>query len=453
MIHIGGKKAGPCCLLLCAATLIASPLRAGPLTAFEGALGFGATTPAGSGRNLLPAHSRICIVTTLRDSGPGSLREAVEAAGPRTVLFEVAGSIELQSELRIQNPYLTIAGESAPFPGVAVVGARTAVMTHDVLIRHLRFFVGDRPGPAKGSDRDSLAIMGTGGVTASNIVIDHCGIAGAVDENFSTYGKVTDITLSNSIIANSLDMPQSSAAHAKGHHSKGILIGDGTKRFSLIRNLLAHNQDRNPRIKTGAQGEVVNNVVYNWGGTSGWNVLNVSETGATAPVLASVIGNTYIPGPDGRADVGFIYTKDLIPGTRLFLLDNTPSSSIASAFIVTRPPLPFSDKLEVLSAAAAADYVLSHAGPRPAENFPEDTALIGEVRTRTGHIKAGVWGIRDSGLNFPFLPAARSSLKIPANPDAATPSGRSALEIWLQERAAALERPRKSDKIVSGAGI
>lgn len=405
--------------------------------------GFGSDTRGG----MTGTQPRLFVVSTLKDAGPGSLRSAVESSGPRIVAFSVAGVIHLSDQLKIKDPYLTVAGETAPSPGIAIVGERTAVMTHDVILRHLRFFVGDSPGKAKGSDRQSIAIMGVKGNTAQNVLIDHCFIGGAVDENISTNGDVHDITLRDSIIADSLDKPVSSAAHEKGHHGKGVHIGDGTRRFSLIRNLIADNQDRNPRFKQGAEGEMINCVVYGWGGDTGWNVLNASdsEPEGKSPVYANIIGNTYVAGPEGRCDISLVFPKDLIPGTKLFLRDNTgPScdgggkrrkgeSPIDSKFLVDSHPLPLSPGLKILPAREAYELVLAHSGPRRADAFEDDTRVVREVSTRTGKIKSGIWGYEKPDVFFPSIPEKTQTLALPKDPWKMLSDGKTGIERWMED--------------------
>src|SRR5262245_263844 len=104
--------------------------------AFPGAEGFGAETVGGRGGVVLE-------VTNLNDSGPGSLRQAIEVRGPRIVVFRVDGTIENKSPLQIEHPHLTIAGQSAPGGGITLRGEEVRVQTHDVVIRHLRIRTGD----------------------------------------------------------------------------------------------------------------------------------------------------------------------------------------------------------------------------------------------------------------------------------------------------------------------
>jgi pectate lyase len=267
----------------------AHPVSAFAVSAFPGAEGFGTATPGGRG-------GRVCLVTNLNDSGPGSLRSCVDMAGPRYVVFRTGGTIVLETRLNVVQPYLTIAGQTAPGEGITLrmdpvsptdLGTMD-VLTHDVVIRYLRF----RPGNGTtGEDSDdALAIVNNG---VSNVVVDHCSFSWAVDENVNTYDGTTDITVSNSIIAEGLN----NSGHPKGAHSKGLLAGGiGAHNVSIHHNLFVSNVDRNPQISGVSVADVRNNVVHNYGTGSGGGVTLVSSSKGVARV--NWVGNFYKPGPN-----------------------------------------------------------------------------------------------------------------------------------------------------------
>jgi|GEM_PF-3412552 len=266
------------------------------IPAFPGAEGFGARTLGGRG-------GRVIEVTNLNDSGPGSFRAAVEASGPRTVVFRVGGTIELQSTVLFTNPFITIAGQTAPGEGIAfknVVGfdrytdpsASFDIRTHDVIIRYVRI----RPGPGlpgtTGSEVDCVQIYDG----SYNIILDHCSMSWAVDENFSSWGDPHDFTLQWCLIYEGLR----NSVHSEGPHSMGALFGsEGCERVSFHHNLLAHNVDRSPRLKTSGVVDCVNNVVYNYGEYAGV----FSADYDNMPV--NYVGNYVKKGPDssGRHEV------------------------------------------------------------------------------------------------------------------------------------------------------
>jgi hypothetical protein len=138
--------------------------------AVERPQGFGANTPGGTG-------GRRIVVTTLADSGPGSLREAVETKGPRLITFQVAGDIHLERALAIKEPFITIDGGTAPAPGITVRDNSIFINTHDVVIRYVRSRPGDK-GKTRLADVHGFSIA-----FANNVLIDHCSIYWGIDEN------------------------------------------------------------------------------------------------------------------------------------------------------------------------------------------------------------------------------------------------------------------------------
>jgi len=233
--------------------------------AFPGAEGFGAFSVGGRG-------GQVIKVTNLNDDGPGSLRSAVEATGPRIVIFEVSGIINLESTLVIGNPYITIAGQTSP-EGITVTGYQTTVNAHDVIIQHMRFRVGSHkvPDGADPETLDSFDILGNYWAPneAYNIMIDHCSFSWGVDETVTISGGVQNVTIQWSIISEGL----SQAGHPKGQHSKGLLVSgkyEYPNTVSIHHNYIAHNTDRNPMISSPEDvdtfADVVNNVVYDWYG-------------------------------------------------------------------------------------------------------------------------------------------------------------------------------------------
>src|SRR5688572_14531451 len=162
------------------------PAAEAQLPVIPGIYGFGVDTPAGRG-------GRVIRVTNLEASGEGSLDACARASGPRICVFEVSGTIRMTRNLHVAQPFITIAGQTAPSPGINIRGAGISVSTHDVLIQHLRVRVGDDlDGPA-GTNRDGLGIANEAS-PPYNVVIDHCSFSWSIDEAISTWYEVGDIT-------------------------------------------------------------------------------------------------------------------------------------------------------------------------------------------------------------------------------------------------------------------
>ncbi len=260
---------------------------AAALPAFPGAEGFGAQTAGGRG-------GKVVYVRNLADSGPGSLRAAVKEKGPRTILFAVSGIIDLKSPVEVQEPYVTIAGQSAPGDGICLRGFGLRVETHDVVIRFLR----SRPGDLAGREVDAVSIGGE----SYNVVVDHSSATWCVDECLSPSGAIRDVTVQWSLIGEALNR----SVHGKGDHGYGSLVR-AVGGVSLHHNLWIHNSARNPRLGDNYKRppypvfDVRNNVMYNWGGVC---------SGMTGDKLsANYVGNYLKPGVNSSKKAPIVLTK------------------------------------------------------------------------------------------------------------------------------------------------
>jgi hypothetical protein len=374
----------------------------------------GADTTGGRG-------GRLVRVTNLDAEGPGSLKAAIDMAEPRTVVFEVGGVIDLAGHaLDVRQPHVTIAGQTAPSPGITLIRGGIDVRTHDVVIEHLRVRTGEA-GFAKhsGWERDGLSTHGG----AVNVVVDHCSFAWATDENLSASGErfvgaspdawraatSHDITYSNNIIAEGL----SHSTHAKGEHSKGTLVHDNVTNILIVGNLYAHNSQRNALFKGGARGAFVNNLIFDPGQRAvhynlwakewrehpyqtGRVVLigNVVQGGvSTQPGIALFMlggeGDVELYAHDNRA-----FDRD---GKRLPLLGSYGAAT-GKVIEIAHPQLPRG--LEPLPAELVADTVLAHAGARPWERDAVDRRVVDEAGSGDGHIidsEADVGGYPQAG--------------------------------------------------------
>lgn len=425
------------------------PLRATNLPIIPNIRGFGTVTVAGSGRHLTPPRTRIFRITTLADAGPGSLRECVNLRTPRVCLFEISGEIQLRSILRVQAPYLTIAGQTAPKPGITLTWGGLSIETHDVLIQHISVRPGDLREGVPPRFRDGVSIGTPSPRSAYNVVLDHLSLSWAIDENLSTaYQTTRDITISRSIIAEGLH----NSIHPKGPHSKGVMIGNDSQRITLYQNIIAANEERNPYIKPGSSVEMLNNVVYGWGPRGGWSLCNLSNNdGTSSPVLLTFIGNVYIPGPWSFIAPP-IYANVLAPSSRIYVDDNKLLASHSSypdpwsvadldeeTFRAEVPPI-LSPGPQPLENHIVYEKVMLGAGSRPAQRSRIDRRILDDIRRRQGSIKDCLAGCRNAAI--PPAPSTRRirALRLPRNPLADTDrDGYTNLENWLHRVARRLE--------------
>ncbi len=245
--------------------------------AFPTAEGYGKYTKGGRG-------GAVYEVTNLNDNGKGSLRAAIEAEGPRTVIFKVSGTIALESNLDIDNPYLTIAGQTAPGDGITLKGYPLMIRADEVIIRYIRVRLGDETGITE----DAISSRYT-----NNIILDHISASWSVDETLSIY-HCKNVTVQWCLIAESLYQSN----HTKGSdHGYGGIWGSNYSTYH--HNLLAHHSSRNPRFASGCGNtDYRNNVVYNWGfkSTYGGEVNQVNNPKFNFTNI-NMVANYYKPGP------------------------------------------------------------------------------------------------------------------------------------------------------------
>ena len=349
--------------------------------AFPGAQGAGAMSLGGRG-------GRIIRVTNLNDSGPGSLRAAVEARVPRIVIFDVGGTIRLKSPLVIRSGRITIAGQTAPGGGITLRDYTLGVHADDVVVRFIRSRLGD----VSHVTNDAVWIS-----MGQRIVLDHVSASWGTDESLSVtagnHGHVLDhVTVQWSIISESL----CNSVNPKGRHCFGsIIAGANGAHFSFHHNLWADHTERMPRVgndlvaaqdPVGSFFDIRSNVIYNWGGHQ------AGYSGApVGPASYNFIDNSYWSGPDSRDPAIF---KEGNPDAHAFFSGNTLNGKLLSGlegvtglrvpgYLLGEPvPMP---AVTTDSAAAAYEKVLRFAGDSLPRD-PVDSRVVAGVRNRSGRL-------------------------------------------------------------------
>lgn len=352
------------------------------------------------------AGGRIVRVTNLSASGEGSFAAAVAETGPRIVVFEVGGVIDLQgAAIRIREPYLTIAGQTAPNPGITFIRGEFSVGTHDVIVQHIAV----RPGEFGRAKKSGWEADGLSTSSADNVIIDHCSFSWATDENLSASGprfkgataeewrEATSrrITFSHNIVAEGLR----DSTHKKGEHSKGTLVHDNANRVLIFGNLYNANHERNPLVKGGAHVAVVNNLIHDFGARAVHYNLVSHEWGSNAPQpgIVTLVGNVVRGGSDSLPGVP-LFSLGGAGDVHLYLRDNvavdangkplpqTGSYTASGARIVKAETPYLPANLKPLPAARLENAIYMSAGMRPWARDPIDFKIISDVVEGRGRI-------------------------------------------------------------------
>lgn len=385
----------------------------------------------------------VFIVTNLNDSGLGSLRWAVEAKGPRIVIFEVSGNIELESNLNIREGNLTIAGQTAPGDGITLKNYPIIIRnSSNIIIRFIR----SRMGDSSNLEGDAMTIRADSkGSNPENIIIDHCSFSWGTDETFSI-GNGKNISVQHCIIAEGLN----DSVHEKGPHGFGGIISG--QNISVFGNLMCHFNQRNFAFQKGTNFSMSqslidfrNNVIFNWS-------FRASDGGSESNV--NLISNYYKPGPASINGVGFpnhflnptrrnsdpttlglFYLEGNILSNRQEVLANQwlgvrlESGTLTKQYLEQlkhKDPngklilftIPSDTYSRTLNALEAFEEILDHAGASLAKDAV-DERLIREVKTGTvSHkgSKTGLPGIIDSQEDVGGWPILQS-LPAPTDTD------------------------------------
>ncbi len=353
------------------------------------------------------AGGRIIRVTTLAADGPGSLRAAIRAKGPRIIVFEVGGVIDLgRTGLDINNPFVTIAGQTAPAPGITIIKGGIDIKTTDVKIQHIRVLTGaDGQAKMSGWEADALST-----VRAARVVIENCTFLWGIDENMSASGpRFTGETVEEWRAGTSRDIVfrlnlaaegLANSSHPKGEHSKGSLVHDNATSIVFDRNIWAHNVERSPLVKGGAQVLMVNNLIYNPQRRAlHYNLMDLEWAGRT-PVTGEItaVGNVLRGGTDTDPGLPFLmlggvgdlayYGRDNVAVDRL----GNPLPMFGrygktqAKLIEAEAPLASLQGYAILPADEVETTLLATAGARPWDRGSEELRVLFFIAEGRGEV-------------------------------------------------------------------
>jgi pectate lyase len=365
---------------------------AAPVVAFPGAEGFGAQSLGGRGGTVIE-------VTNLNDSGLGSLRACVEAQGPRICVFRVGGTITTQSEIIAANPYLTIAGQTAPGGGITLRASQNyheepfIISTHDVIVRFVRFRAGASAIP--NSSRRSMTVN----FGAYNVILDHCSFSWATDQPLLLIDGVHNVTIQWSIISEGLAHSTHFEDGSFEEHSTGLSVSGKnynstaqTGNITIHHNLFAHNGGRNPQNAGYGLEDVVNNVIYNWRRQA------FTTQDLQADVPTNIVNNYFKAGVDSTGyEIQAHHNNRSMMGPRIYVSGNIgpnrPDDRQSNISIVkpgdrdflVESPFP-APPVTTTTAQQAYEDVLANAGSRIPNLDAVDKRIIEEVKSGGGRI-------------------------------------------------------------------
>ena len=411
------------------------------LPAFPGAAGFGSDTIGGRGGDIL-------FVSNLNDSGPGSLRAAIDqttSSGKRIIVFKVGGTISLKSDLKIKQPYTTIAGQTAPGAGIMIKGNTLSIHTHNVIVRGLRIRVGDEPtstcsGACIGEKDTVKATTHETDSSVYNVIFDHNSFAYGIDEIGSTWRASNDRETNAKNITfqwNFFTHPLNCSWHMEGGvyqcHGYGVLVGDYTQNITIHHNYFAHNSARSPQIKGATKSiEVANNLIYNYpvNATHFSSSTTYNETHsafADRSNSAHIINNFYKQGPNTTSDRMFKLPSDFVPGSLIYIYGNKGIQKKNPTQVINWLPEPSefishsqvfsSSNLTPQDAVTAKNEVLSSAGATIPQRDNLDQYAVNNFNSSSGEIIDCV-----SNCNPASSSQIKSSIGMPSLPFSARPA-------------------------------
>ncbi|MCJ7758830.1 MAG: pectate lyase [Gillisia sp.] len=367
--------------------------------AFPSAEGYGQYATGGRGGGVYK-------VTNLKDDGEGSFRKGIVRHGARIIVFDVSGTIHLKSSLDINRGDLTIAGQTAPGEGISVAGYPVTLKSDNIIIRYLRFRMGD----LSSVEGDALS-----GRFNKNIIIDHCSISWATDENTSFYAN-KNFTMQWCIISEALNK----SVHHKGAHGYGGIWGGVNASFH--HNLISSNNSRNPRFSgsettSNSENEFVdfrNNVIYNWGDNSIYG----GEHGTY-----NMVNNYFKPGPatsSSKLDrivepykpYGKFYVDgNIMIGSEKITADNWDGGVQCEHLEETRlmTPISIDNNVQTQDALIAYNLVLHKAGSS-LQRDAVDKRVVQDVKEGKAHFKNGIIDSQNDVGGWPELKSEKALL-------------------------------------------
>jgi hypothetical protein len=353
----------------------------------------------------------------------------------------------LNQDINVMESCLTIAGQTAPSPGITLRNGGLNFYAHDVLVQHLRIRPGDGgPVQAQTAGHDGGITYSYNGYNPHHVVFDHVSLSWAGDKNtlVLAYGPA-NVTYWHCISSEALYYAKNVIVDPTAPSSLGMALGY-SQYISVIGSLFAHNSDRNPEMGPGTIVQFINNVVYDWGtDTTAYPWASFIYTPAAPDQFVSIdiIGNTYIAGPTVTPfpPLYAVGTWGVNAGSRLFMSDNTidqrrqPVSAYFQQSTDIRVSSPTQSGVTTRPSSNIESLVLADAGARPKDRDAVDQRIVSEVTSRSGRV---ISSQNDVG-GWPTLAVNTRSLALPSNPHTVTSSGYTNLENWLHGMAAAVE--------------
>ncbi|WP_372880326.1 hypothetical protein [Psychromonas sp.] len=384
-------------------------------------------------------RGKIIKVTNLNDSGVGSLRDAINQKEPRTIVFEVSGAIKLESKLDINSPFVTIAGQTAPPPGISLYHKALRVNSHDVCLQHMRVRLGDRDHKlnimSKKDAREGDAMVVRGGRNSEgtyNVILDNMSVSWSIDEAISVFGGVSNLTIRDSIIAEPLRLN----AHGRDH-AYCLFIRD-SERVSLIGNLFGHCQRRSPRMDGGTL-QYVNNFIYN----PGEYAVHVQNLPIDVTMVGNVMDFPVDPANRYEGGAGALFSSRS-PEAKVYFLDNKsfedrPLHEVrAYGLPIVLQPVPrvWENHVMTLTTAEVENSISDWVGAFPLHRDAVDARIIEGVRTHTGKYLDSQM---DNG-GYVYVEENKRVLTLPENPQNDDDGDNiSNLVEWLQSYTDAIE--------------